>query len=213
MPTPATVTHAPHWVSYGPPNTSGGASDWCIIDNPEPQHLAPGGVVLCVQGTNQLLHPEAKRYAQEAWAIYGRYLADITPALAVGWVPEPVTIPGIKVQWKQTGRRVSSNRLAPDGWLLMAIPTETHQYVHYNAKYYAEVEWATFAKTHAGSGKDNLRARGSWSAAPVWLPPIPVLTDVIVRGANKHTRRAITTKADRAAGEKNIKRPAAVGAA
>jgi hypothetical protein len=46
-----------------------------------------------------------------------------------------------------------------------------------------------------------------------WLPPLPILTNVDVRNANKYTRRAITTAADRAAAEKNIKRPVTAGAA
>ena len=128
MPQPATVTHASHWVAHGPPNTVGGASDWCVLASPESQHLAPGGVVLCVRGTTEI-HPQATQYAREAWQAL---------ALANAWK----------------------------------------------------------------GARNAFRCK--------WLPPTPVLTDADVRNANKYTRRAITTKADRAAGEKIIKRPVAV---
>lgn len=43
-------------------------TDWCVIDNPAPGTLAPGGVVLCWQDT-QDPHPDAVRAAGSAWAI------------------------------------------------------------------------------------------------------------------------------------------------
>lgn len=210
MPQTATVPHPSHWVSYGPPNTQGGAGDWVRNRQSEQKHTAPGGVVLCKRGTTQL-HPEATRYAREAWVIYGRYIAAINPELTTKWTPQPVTIPGGTVEWKRhSGHYVPDSQQGPGGWYLVNVSDKEHPHVSGQSAHYAEVEWAKLAKTHAGTGVDNLRARDCGKVAqPVWMPELPVLTEADVRNANKYTRRAVTTKADRIAAEKIIKRPVA----
>lgn len=211
MPTLATLQHNPQLVSHEPPHTSRGAADWCVLGNPEPKHLAPGGVVLCKRGTTQI-HPEAIRYAREAWAVYGRYIAAVNPAVVDARVPAKVTVPGRTVIWQRDENRVPRHR-APGGWYLLDTTVKEHTHVYLRNDYYTEVEWARFAKTYVGTGADNLRARSGYCAPPVWSSPLPILTESDARGANKYTRRGITTKADRIAAEKIIKRPAVAGAA
>jgi hypothetical protein len=55
-------------VASGP--TAG--TDWCVIADPPPGCLAPGHVVLCVEGT-QTPHAEAQRAAESAWALLRRW--------------------------------------------------------------------------------------------------------------------------------------------
>jgi hypothetical protein len=47
-------------------------TDWCVLDKPQPEHLAPGRVVLCHEGT-LTPHPEAERAAASAWEILARW--------------------------------------------------------------------------------------------------------------------------------------------
>jgi hypothetical protein len=47
-------------------------TDWCVLDNPPRDCVAPGGVVLCDEGTRDP-HPDAKRAAQSAWAMLARW--------------------------------------------------------------------------------------------------------------------------------------------
>lgn len=206
---------SPHFVSHGPPDTSGGASDWCALPlgpaSLNQQHVAPGGVVLCKRGTTEL-HPEATRYAREAWATYGHYLADITPGLADNWAPPAiaVTAGGTPVRWikwdKGDHRYVRLSQKAPGGWYLLDLSDRYHARISVRAEYYAECEWAALGRAHKGVGSDNMRARGSWSMARDWMPPIPILTDAIVQGMNKYNRRAKTTPKERAEGLAKIKR-------
>lgn len=204
---------SPHFVSHGPPDTAGGASDWCALPlgpaSRRQQHVAPGGVVLCMRGTTEL-HPEATRYAREAWATYGHYLADITPALADNWVPDPITetAGGTPVRWvKGTERHARLSQKAPGGWYLLDLSDKESPRISFRAEYYAECEWAALGRAHKGVGVDNMRARGSWSMALDWMPPAPILTDAIVQGMNKYNRRAKTTPKERAEGLAKIKRP------
>lgn len=202
-----------HFVSHGPPDTAGGASDWCALPlgsaSLNQHHVAPGGIVLCKRGTTEL-HPEATRYAREAWATYGHYLADITPALAEDWVPNAIaaTAGGTPVRWikwdKKDRRYVRPAQKAPGDWYLLDL---TGDHISMRAEYYAELEWAALGRAHKGIGVDNMRARGSWSMARDWMPPAPILTDAIVQGMNKYNRRAKTTPKERADGLANIKRP------
>ena len=60
----------PQWVCRGPAHRT----DWCVLDDPNPAHLAPGGVVLCVEGT-LTPHPDAARAAESAWEILARWSA------------------------------------------------------------------------------------------------------------------------------------------
>lgn len=213
MSDPATILN---FVSHGPPDTSGGASDWCKLPlrpaSLRQQHVAPGGVVLCKRGTTEL-HPEATRYAREAWATYGHYLADVTPGLANSWTPNAiaVTTGGTPVRWikwdRDDPRYVRPAQKAPGGWYLLDLSDKDHPHISVRAEYYAELEWAALGRAHKGVGVDNLRARGSWSVARDWLPPIPILTDAIVQGMNKYNRRAKTTPKERAEGLAKIKRP------
>lgn len=53
-------------------------TDWCVIDDPPKDCIAPGGVVLCWQDT-QDQHPDAKRAAESAWAMLRRWAATISP--------------------------------------------------------------------------------------------------------------------------------------
>ncbi len=203
MSDPAT---SPHFVSHGPPGTYGGASDWCSATcrtDIREQHIAPGAVVLCKRGTTEL-HPEATRYAREAWATYGRYLAAITPALAASWVPEPVVTPhGSPVKWKRSEYRVTNRHTAPGFWRLVYADG----FGCANDEYYAELEWAKLAKTHKRStGNGRLTYSNTW-ARPDFMPPAPVLTDAIVQGMNKYNRRAKTTAKERAEGLAKIRRP------
>lgn len=198
-----------HFVSHGPPDTAGGASDWCALPVTGTQYTAPGGVVLCKHGTTEL-HPEATRYAREAWATYGHYLADITPVLATNWVPDPITetAGGTPVRWikwgKKDKRRVRPTQKAPGGWYLLDVQEDR---ISVRAEYCAECEWAALGRAHNGVGVDNMRARGSWSMARDWMPPAPILTDAVVQGMNKYNRRAKTTPKERAEGLAKIKRP------
>lgn len=218
MPALATIKRAPQWVSYGPPNTDGGASDWCRLstgtrDSWYQDHAAPGGIILCKRDTAEL-HPEAKRYAREAWAAYGRYIAALHPELAKDWAPTPIVETGNrKCAWERTTDYVVSSKRSPGNWVLRAI-TPQRTYFHPRAEYFAELEWSRFAKAHAGQTRtDNTKLISNGWHRPDCLNPLPVLTDADVRNANKYTRRAITTKADRIAAEKIIKRPVAAGAA
>lgn len=47
-------------------------TDWCVLDHPPADHLAPGGVVLCREGTQEP-HEDAARAARSAWEILARY--------------------------------------------------------------------------------------------------------------------------------------------
>lgn len=57
------MTIVEHWVAIGP--VTGTA--WCVLDNAPSDLLAPGGVVLCEEGTS-IPHPDAAQAAQSAWA-------------------------------------------------------------------------------------------------------------------------------------------------
>jgi hypothetical protein len=225
MPALATIKHAPQWVSYGPPNTDGGASDWCRLstgtrDSWYQDHAAPGGIILCKRDTTEL-HPEAKRYARQAWATYGHYLAALHPELVEDWTPQPVdTDRGIfnvkKPVWDHRPNSPRRDPIAPGGWVLCTKADEISDRLisSYLADHYAELEWARFAKLHVGQTRtDNTKLTGNAWQRPSFLNPQPVLTEANVRNANKYTRRGITTAADRAASEKNIKRPVVAGAA
>lgn len=52
------------WVAAGP--TTG--TWWCTLDDPATEHVAPGGVVLCVEGS-VFPHPDAARAATSAWEL------------------------------------------------------------------------------------------------------------------------------------------------
>lgn len=64
-----TSTHPDHWVASGPVK----GTDWCQLPNIDHRLLAPGGVVLCVEGTTTL-HPDAEQAAQSAWELLARWL-------------------------------------------------------------------------------------------------------------------------------------------
>lgn len=51
-------------VAQGPVD----GTDWCVLDDPPDVFLAPGGVVLCVEGT-LTPHPDAARAACSAWEL------------------------------------------------------------------------------------------------------------------------------------------------
>lgn len=217
MPALATIKHAPQWVSHGPPNTDGGSSDWCQMPQatPDMEHIAPGGIALCVRDTIKL-HPECTRYAREAWAAYGRYIAALHPKLAAAWVPAPVTVPhNHKVKWEQTDNHMTRAQ-APGHWVLREVSDDKGR-LYVRAEYFAELEWSRFAReniTAQRNGTDQLRRSSMWAGQPAWMPPLPIFgSDTEWRKLNKSTRRAITTKADRIAAEKIIKRPVAAGAA
>jgi hypothetical protein len=223
MPALATIKRAPQWVSYGPPNTDGGASDWCRLstgtrDSWYQDHAAPGGIILCKRDTTEL-HPEAKRYAREAWVAYGRYIAALHPKLAKDWAPTPIVETGSRtVQWKQGEEHYTRNaQRTPGDWYLVDITDKTHPRIYTRADYFAELEWSRFAReniTAQRNGTDQLRRSSMWAGQPAWMPPLPIFgSDTEWRKLNKHTRRAITTKADRIAADKIIKRPVAAGAA
>jgi hypothetical protein len=119
------------------------------------------------------------------------------------------------VQWKQGEEHYTRNaQRTPGDWYLVDITDKTHPRVYTRADYFAELEWSRFAKVHAGQTRtDNTKLISNGWHRPDCLNPLPVLTDADVRNANKYTRRATTTKADRIAAEKIIKRPVAAGAA
>jgi hypothetical protein len=220
MPALATIKHAPQWVSHGPPNTDGGASDWCLLPANHPgitwDHVAPGGIALCYRDTTDL-HIYAVRYAREAWAAYGRYLAALHPELARNWTPRVLTNASEKkMEWERgEAHYTRSAQRAPGGWYLVNVSDVKHPRIHLLAEDYALVEWTQFAQKYAThrNGTDQLRRNSMVAGQPEWMPPLPVLKESDVRNANKYTRRAITTAADRAAGEKIIKRPVVAGAA
>jgi hypothetical protein len=175
---------------------------------------------LCKRDTIEL-HPEAKRYAREAWVAYGRYIAALHPELTEDWVPEPVDtsrkIFNVKKPvWDHHPNSPRRDLIAPGGWVLCtkADAISDRLVPSYLADHYAELEWSRFAKAHAGQTRtDNTKLISNGWHRPDCLNPLPVLTDADVRNANKYTRRAITTKADRIAAEKIIKRPVIAGAA
>lgn len=206
------IKHLPQWVSYGPPGTQGGASDWCRLVSDDPDCLAPGGVTLCKRGTIEI-HCNAKQYARQAWAVYGRYLATVLPKVAEGWVPEPVVRDWGVFQWKQVKKTAyrQESKFAPGGWLLFEGKNNVTDYASYSAEYYADLEWARLARENTRTSYvDNLRARTVYGhQTPAWLPPNPILTDADVRGANKYTRRAIVTAKDKAAGKALVRQRAA----
>jgi hypothetical protein len=53
-----------HRVTFGPVK----GTDWCRLENADPEQLAPGGVVLCGEGS-LIPHEDATRAAQSAWAL------------------------------------------------------------------------------------------------------------------------------------------------
>jgi hypothetical protein len=63
-----------HRVADGPINGTG----WYILDNPPPELLAPGGVVLLHDATLRP-HARAGRAAASAWELLRRYRPNTTP--------------------------------------------------------------------------------------------------------------------------------------
>lgn len=47
-------------------------TDWCVLPGSPPSLVAPGGVVLCVEGT-LTPHPDAEQAAQSAWEMLSRW--------------------------------------------------------------------------------------------------------------------------------------------
>lgn len=43
-------------------------TDWCVLTDPPRELVAPGGVVLCTEGT-LTPHPDAQRAATSAWEL------------------------------------------------------------------------------------------------------------------------------------------------
>lgn len=43
-------------------------TDWCVLEEPAAELVAPGGVVLCVEGTREP-HEDAARAAGSAWEL------------------------------------------------------------------------------------------------------------------------------------------------
>lgn len=56
------------WVCRGPEF----GTDWCVVDTPDTACVAPGGVVLCHQGTKHP-HPAAREAAAAAWEVLNRW--------------------------------------------------------------------------------------------------------------------------------------------
>jgi hypothetical protein len=56
------------WVCRGPVHRT----DWCVLPDPDPAHVAPGGVVLCVEGTGTP-HADAELAAVSAWEMLDRW--------------------------------------------------------------------------------------------------------------------------------------------
>ena len=58
------------WVAAGPVK----GTDWCVVPDPPDAEVAPGGVVLCWEGT-VTPHPDAERAAGSAREILARWQA------------------------------------------------------------------------------------------------------------------------------------------
>lgn len=48
------------------------ASEWCVIPDPDPAMVAPGGVVLCVKDT-ATPHPKSVEAATRAWEVLAEW--------------------------------------------------------------------------------------------------------------------------------------------
>ena len=70
-PTLKVPMHPADHVACGP--TAG--TDWCVLADPDPAHVAPGGVVLCQEGTLEP-HPDAARAARAARVILWRWQSE-----------------------------------------------------------------------------------------------------------------------------------------
>ena len=57
-------------VTFGPVK----GTDWCRLENADSEQLAPGGVVLCWEGTFTP-HEDATRAAASAWALQREWQA------------------------------------------------------------------------------------------------------------------------------------------
>jgi hypothetical protein len=75
MTTPA--RHPDYWVASGPVT----GTDWCYVPDAQEHMLAPGHVVLCVEGTS-VPHPDAERAATSAWALIRRWASQ---GVSKGW--------------------------------------------------------------------------------------------------------------------------------
>lgn len=62
------MDHLSEFVAQGPVKDT----DWCVVPGSSPNLVAPGGVVLCVEGTTTP-HEDAERAAQSAWEMLTRW--------------------------------------------------------------------------------------------------------------------------------------------